>query len=287
MSEIVKKENEMVKVDQATMNTIMLKGDLSGLTDSQLTQYYVAFCQHVGLDAISKPFDILSLSGKKVLYCTRSGTQQLNMRHKISHAVTSREIQQGIFMVTCRASMLDGRFTDSIGAVPIAGKSGEALANLMMKAETKAKRRATLDIVGLGILDESEVDLIPGAKISAPDPVNGIVNKDEVSKAEEKPLDTMTLETFWKGKEVKAMFPNDIKAMTGFTPESMDACLAIRYKQGFDAYALQLKLAPEDISYQISEMTGEPSWDKLALPEMERCYEAIKTAYNKSKAVKK
>ncbi len=31
----------------------------------------------------------------------------------------------------------------------------------MMKAETKAKRRATLAILGLGLLDESELDTIP------------------------------------------------------------------------------------------------------------------------------
>ena len=32
-----------------------------------------------------------------------------------------------------------------------------------MKAETKAKRRVTLSICGLGILDESETDTMPGA----------------------------------------------------------------------------------------------------------------------------
>ena len=32
-----------------------------------------------------------------------------------------------------------------------------------MKAETKAKRRATLDLLGLGVLDESEAESIPNA----------------------------------------------------------------------------------------------------------------------------
>lgn len=39
-----------------------------------------------------------------------------------------------------------------------------------MKAETKAKRRATLDLLGLGVLDESEMDTLPvvaGVEISA------------------------------------------------------------------------------------------------------------------------
>ncbi len=50
--------------------------------------------------------------------------------------------------------------------VPIgATLSGEAGANLMMKAVTKAKRRVTLSICGLGMLDETEVVTIPGAEI--------------------------------------------------------------------------------------------------------------------------
>ena len=33
-----------------------------------------------------------------------------------------------------------------------------------MKAETKAKRRATLSICGLGMLDETEIETIPDAR---------------------------------------------------------------------------------------------------------------------------
>ena len=45
----------------------------------------------------------------------------------------------------------------------IAGLKGDALANGLMKAETKAKRRCTLSLCGLGMLDESEIETIPGA----------------------------------------------------------------------------------------------------------------------------
>ena len=40
---------------------------------------------------------------------------------------------------------------------------GDALANALMKAETKAKRRVTLSIAGLGWLDETELDTIAQA----------------------------------------------------------------------------------------------------------------------------
>jgi hypothetical protein len=42
------------------------------------------------------------------------------------------------------------------------------LANALMKAETKAKRRATLSICGLGMLDETEVEDIQGAQQTLP-----------------------------------------------------------------------------------------------------------------------
>jgi hypothetical protein len=119
----------------------------------------------MGLDPFTKPFDILRLNGREVLYCTRSGTQQLNKLHKVSHLITSRDTNAdaGVYIVTSKASLPDGRCTESIGAVNIAGLKGEAYANAIMKAETKAKRRATLDLLGLGVLDESEAESIPNA----------------------------------------------------------------------------------------------------------------------------
>ena len=123
----------------------------------------------MGLDPFTKPFDILRLNGKEVLYCTRSGTQQLNKLHKVSHLITSRDTNQeaGVYIVTSKASLPDGRCTESIGAVNIAGLKGEMYANAIMKAETKAKRRATLDLLGLGVLDESEAESIPNASTVA------------------------------------------------------------------------------------------------------------------------
>jgi hypothetical protein len=123
----------------------------------------------MGLDPFTKPFDILRLNGKEILYCTRSGTQQLNKLHKVSHLITSRDTnaEAGVYIVTSKASLPDGRCTESIGAVNIAGLKGEAYANAIMKAETKAKRRATLDLLGLGVLDESEAETIPNATTAA------------------------------------------------------------------------------------------------------------------------
>lgn len=148
------------------ISQLILNGDLSKLTATDKVKYYNGYCERMGLDPFTKPFDILRLNGREVLYCTRSGTQQLNKLHQVSHLITSRELlnEVGVYQVTSKASLPDGRCTESIGAVNIAGLKGEAYANAIMKAETKAKRRATLDLLGLGVLDESEADSIPNAE---------------------------------------------------------------------------------------------------------------------------
>jgi hypothetical protein len=64
----------------------------------------------------------------------------------------------------------NGRQDESIGAVNIAGLKGENRANAMMKAETKAKRRVTLSICGLGLLDETEVETVGASPASLTTP---------------------------------------------------------------------------------------------------------------------
>ena len=157
--------------DQQTSiaNQLILQGDLSKLSAGDKVRYYNGYCERMGLDPYTKPFDLLRLNGKEILYCTRSGTQQLNKLHKVSHTITSRDTnaEAGVYIVTSKASLPDGRCTESIGAVNIAGLKGEAYANAIMKAETKAKRRATLDLLGLGVIDESEAESIPNASTGA------------------------------------------------------------------------------------------------------------------------
>jgi len=158
-----KNQNQDQSVNIA--NQLILQGDLSKLSANDKVRYYNGYCERMGLDPFTKPFDILRLNGREVLYCTRSGTQQLNKLHKVSHLITSRDTnaEAGVYIVTSKASLPDGRCTESIGAVNIAGLKGEMYANAIMKAETKAKRRATLDLLGLGVLDESEAESISNA----------------------------------------------------------------------------------------------------------------------------
>lgn len=148
---------------EQVMENVIIKGDLSQLQPKERVQYYNAFCKSLGLNPVTRPFEYITLNGKLTLYCKKDGTEQLASARNISLQKVGSETIEGVYIVTAEASTPRGRTSFAIGAVAIAGLKGDALANALMKAETKAKRRATLSICGLGTLDESELETIPGA----------------------------------------------------------------------------------------------------------------------------
>lgn len=143
------------------IESALIQGDLSKLTVDQRLNYFKSVCESVGLNPLTKPFEFIILNGKLTLYAKRDATDQLRKVHKVSITISSREQIGDVYVVTAKAKDKDGREDESTGAVFIAGIKGEALANAYMKAETKAKRRVTLSVCGLGILDETEVADIP------------------------------------------------------------------------------------------------------------------------------
>jgi len=156
-------KGEVAIIDPAIIESIVTKGDLSGLNQVQKVQYYNYRCKQIGLDPSAKPFDLLNLSGKQVLYANAGATQQLCNIHKLSTQITGKERVDDIYIVSVRVTGADGRVSENQGAVSIAGLRGDALANGVLKATTKAIRRSVLAHCGLGMLDETEVETIPHA----------------------------------------------------------------------------------------------------------------------------
>lgn len=136
-------------------------GDLSKLSTDDRIRWYRRRCAIAKLDASTRPFEYITLQGKLTLYATKSCTDQLNGIHGISHTSIDRETVDGVHVVTVTATTKSGRTTADVGAVPIQGLKGAELANAFMKAVTKAKRRATLSLCGLGDMpDETELETI-------------------------------------------------------------------------------------------------------------------------------
>jgi hypothetical protein len=169
------------KVSAELQEKVLLGGDLSVLNPSERLVYYNAVCESLGLNPLTRPFEYIELNHKLVLYARKDCTDQLRTNRTIDVTIPSREVTGELIVVTARAKTMDGRTDESIGAVPRSKEDGEwrtgqngkrffvgkgtysplgpeEMANAMMKAETKAKRRVTLSICGLGVLDEIEVD---------------------------------------------------------------------------------------------------------------------------------
>lgn len=151
-------------IDSAIVERVLIHGDLRQLSPAQKVSYYNRVCESVGLSPLTQPFAYIVLNGKEVLYAKREATEQLRFVHGVSITIPSRELIGDVYVVTARASLASGRQDESTGAVAITNKKGDDLANAYLKAETKAKRRVTLSICGLGMLDETEVESIPGAQ---------------------------------------------------------------------------------------------------------------------------
>ena len=160
----------------ALLEKVVVGGDLGKLSPEERMNYYRSVCESVGLNPLTRPFDYLVLQGKTTLYARKDATDQLRSLKGVSVTITGRERIEDVYIVTARATTADGRTDESTGAVTVGSLKGDALANALMKAETKAKRRVTLSICGLGWLDETEIETIPGAATVAADVDTGEVD---------------------------------------------------------------------------------------------------------------
>jgi hypothetical protein len=143
------------------------ENDLSRLSPEHRLMYYRRKCQSLGLNPLTQPFMYVMLNNKLQLYAKKDCTDQLRKLHGVSLWVDEPKFERDLIIVHVRARDASGREDEDFGFAPSNAK-GEALGNAILKATTKGKRRVTLSICGLGVLDEMEIESIPGAKIGEP-----------------------------------------------------------------------------------------------------------------------
>lgn len=145
------------------LEKVITCNDLSGLSSMEKVQHIKNVCKTLNLNPLTKPIQLLKFQGKEIAYFTKDATEQLRKTNKVSITKIDTKIMEGIYVVTAYASTPDGRQDSSTGAISIGGLKGDQLCNALLKAETKAKRRVTLSICGLGYIDESEAESIPNS----------------------------------------------------------------------------------------------------------------------------
>ncbi|HNC11753.1 MAG TPA: hypothetical protein PLF59_08270 [Cyclobacteriaceae bacterium] len=205
----------------SSISKLITQNDLSALTNPQRLKFYDELCLSLKLNPLTRPFEFIELPagnrrGKKLtLYANKGCAEQLRSIHKISLEEVRHTHEGGLHIVTVYArQMTTNRKDFATGVVPYCEpetiqtgwdannkpifsknpKAGQPLplnemANVIMKTETKAKRRATLSICGLGaILDETELETIPLEKNITPmTPEIGKPEDYKVTRPESKP----------------------------------------------------------------------------------------------------
>ncbi len=137
---------------------------LAGFTDHELNTLYVSECKRFGLDPVTRPFDVIEFQKKTTLYITSRGVDQLAFIHCVTRVTVKPPTvvtMAGIQFISCQVDAIlpNGRRESSTATLPCVGKLD---VNHLMKCETKAKRRATLSILSVGVFAEDEIDSLPG-----------------------------------------------------------------------------------------------------------------------------
>lgn len=191
-------------IDPTIIEAIVAVNDLAGLGAQQKVAYIKMLCESLGLNPLSRPLQLVEFTdpdntSKKrlVVYATKDCAEQLRKIHGVSIERLDREIDKEMNVVIFTAYALDkyGRTDVSTGivaletngkaawqnqpAVPPVPLTGAKKANAIMKAETKAKRRVTLSICGLGFLDETSLEDLADARVlDLPVATNTVTEKE-------------------------------------------------------------------------------------------------------------
>lgn len=252
-----------VAVIETAVEKVMLKGDLSPLSSEERVTYYNRMCDYLGLEPVTQPFNLITLNGRLVLYATKNAAEQLRKKNGVSIDELDGKQVNDVYIVTVRGHDNTGRTDMATGAVTIGRATGDTLANLLMKAETKAKRRLTLSICGLGMLDETEVETIPNAqKVGMTTGEVNLINAnaaqvefEELLKDARKMVDDAKLDGLLSEDErlaaIKKYERLSLKGLHKWR-EAFAATIAERKEQG--AY----------VDKEVSEEIGDPQEDEYA-----------------------
>src|ERR1044071_9475726 len=125
------------------LEKLVVGGDISQLGPEAKAAYYVKVCESMGLNPITKPLEFIRLNGKETLYALKSCTDQLRKIHEVAITIAARETVEDTYVVTARATLPNGRADERIGAIPIAGLKGDALANASPLSPAIGDRKST------------------------------------------------------------------------------------------------------------------------------------------------
>lgn len=133
-------------------------GSIHHLDDSTKRVLLAKLCNFLGLNQFTIPFRIYrDMDGNEFIYATKECCAQLRHLNGISITDLEERIDGDFAICKVKGMNKHGRVSMEIGSVNIAILEGQDKSNGQMWAVTKAKRRLTLDLSGLGVLADVEL----------------------------------------------------------------------------------------------------------------------------------
>jgi hypothetical protein len=135
--------------------------NLNVATEIELQHYKQTICVALNIDPILLDFinmpDAMGYGSNRVLYARRGAAEVLRKNLGIDIIGLTYQIQEGWIVFTATAKDKSGRQEMAVGASYLQGLIGDRISTSVMTAQTRAIRRVTLQFIGGGILDETEV----------------------------------------------------------------------------------------------------------------------------------
>lgn len=150
--------------------TYIRSGELSDgvdlMSEAEVERVLLRITLRLGLDPLLSDRPVRTITtrdGRRVLYITAKGTDALAAKHRITHETIEKPTFYDfdgvkLFSARVRAKDPNGREAESTGTVPFpASRDPQEVGDAHMHSETKARRRSTLVVLGIGFHDESEL----------------------------------------------------------------------------------------------------------------------------------
>jgi len=127
-------------------------GKCDNLSDEQKVEYGNWLSMKMGVSPDLRPIDFIPTKNGLKPYLNKGAAELIRDVRSISVTAITVSEQNGMYVVICNVRDTKGRIDSDIGAWP----KGEEPHNSLMKAVTKAKRRATLSMCRLGgVIEEA------------------------------------------------------------------------------------------------------------------------------------